>query len=341
MSPLLPQFNGLRRLAFAAFSIWFLLCLAAVGGGVYLFAAAPGSELVGIALIAMGVAGAALGVLSHCQSLLAMKLASNGTRTYEALFDLSELIRRQTEYARTISENSSMSEWAKRVIYREKDYEFLRDTVQAAIARQDWETAEHLIRDMAEQFGYRDEAAYYRDQLDQSRRASEEERVAAAVARVEQLCNQRKWEQARRESEKMRSLFNQNERIRMLVSDVEHRRQEFKRHLLREYDQAVKVNDIDAAHRLLHDLDLVLATNEADSLRESARNVFRAKLEQLRTQFSVAVSYKQFNGAIEIAESLIREFPNSGYAQELSKLMPVLRARAAKEMAAHGAPLAG
>ena len=59
--------------------------------------------------------------------------------------------------------------------------------------------------------------------------------------------------------------------------------------------------------------------------------MFRARLEQLKTRFTIAVSYKQFPSAIEAGERLIREFPNSGYAQEISKLLPILRQRAEQQ----------
>ncbi len=177
------------------------------------------------------------------------------------------------------------------------------------------------------------------DKLQQARRATTEERIAAAVARFNMLCDQRKWEQARVEYQRLAVLFPGYPAIAELPRHLEQRRQEVKQLLLKEYDQAVRNDDVERAHRLLFELDQYLAPKEAEPLRESARGVFRARLEQLKTRFTLAVSYKQFASAIEAGEQLMREFPNSGYAQEISKLLPVLRQRAAEQVV-HATPSA-
>jgi hypothetical protein len=334
MGPLATQFDGLRRLATAAMYLNLAAATVAIGFGVNELAV-QGPWRTGAVLLAAGVFAAVFGVLVYCQALLALKFASNSLRMYEAVLEMNDLLRRQADQARTIAENSTLSDWAKRIVYREKDYEFLRDTIQAAIVRQDWNAAEHLINDLGREFGYADEASFLRGQLAAAQKSTTEERIAAAVARFEQLCASQKWTQAQRECERLKALFPGDTRIASLPQEIELRRQEYKRKLLKEYDHAVRTHDVDAAHRLLIQLDQYLAPKEADTLKESARSVFRAKLEQMRAQFSIAVSYKQFRGAVEIAENLIREFPNSGYAQEISKLMPVLRERAAREASAH------
>ena len=303
--------------------------LGAIGYGVYLTSHAQPAA--GMAFLGGGLAGLLVGELLFCQVVLIQKLVGYAYRTYEALFEMSDLLRRQEEHSRTIAENSNLSDWAKRVAYREKDYEYLRDTIQGAIIRQDWESAEHLIRDMDHELGYHDEAAHLREELEQARRATTDERIQAALARFESLCDQQKWDQALAESERLRALFPGQSSIAALPREIERRRQEVKLLLLKDYDQAVRNEDIERAHSLLFALDQYLVPREVEALKESARGVFRARLEQLKTGFTLAVSYKQFPSAIEAGERLIREFPNSGYAQEISKLLPVLRQRAAQQ----------
>ncbi|MEW6199876.1 MAG: hypothetical protein AB1601_14590 [Planctomycetota bacterium] len=317
----------LRNLATAVLVLAYVGGVVAIVSGISLWFA-HGAWTAGAPLIVAGLAVILVAVLLYCQVVLIQRFTNYAYRAYDVLLEAADLLRRQEEHSRTIAENSNLSDWAKRVVYREKDYEFLRDAIQGAVIRQDWESAEHLIRDVETVFGYRDEAAKLRETLEQARRSTTEERIAAALARFELLCSQRKWEQARTECERLAALFPGYTAIAELPRQIERRRQEIKQQLLKDYDQAVRGEDVDRAHRLLFELDQYLVPKEAEALKESARGVFRARLEQLKTRFTLAVSYKQFPSAIEAGEQLIREFPNSGYAQEISKLLPVLRQRA-------------
>lgn len=318
--------DRLRLIAGSALGVAVVACGAAAGYGIYEWVV-DGNRATGLGFLGVGLAGLLIGILLYCQVLLVHKFVNYAYRAYDALLEASDLMRRQAEHVRTIAENSSLSEWAKRIVYREKDFEFLRDTIQGAIVRQDWEAAEHLIHDVEAEFGYREEAAALRGTLDQARKATTEERIAAARSRVDSLCDQRKWQQARAECERLAALFPGYPAIVELPHQIESRRQEFKHQLIKEYDLAVRNQDVDRAHRLLFALDQELVPEEAEPLKESARNVFRARLEQLKTRFTIAVSYQQFRDAIEAGERLIHEFPNSGYAREISKILPVLRKR--------------
>lgn len=323
------QPDKLRRCTTLALIVALLGGLGAMGYGVYLVA--QQQIALGLAFLGGGLAGLLVSVLLVYQILLIQKLAGYAYRAYDTLLEACDFLRRQEEHSRTIAENSNLSDWAKRVAYREKDYEYLRDTIQGAIVRQDWESAAHLIRDMDQELGYHDEAAHLQEELEQARRATAEERIQAALARFETLCTQQKWKQALTECERLKALFPGQSNIAALPREIERHRQEVKIRLLKDYDQAVRNEDIDHAHSLLFALDQYLVPQEVEALKVSARGVFRARLEQLQTGFTLAVSYKQFSSAIEAGERLIREFPNSGYAQEISKLLPVLRQRAAQQ----------
>lgn len=324
------QHRAVRRVGAVALVFLVIVAIGAVAYGGY-HLAMQDSQPMGLAFVGGGCVIAAVAVFLYGNLLFLYRILGYAYRAYGTLLETSELLRQQESHGRTIAENSSLSEWAKRVVYREKDYEFLRDTIQSSIVRQDWEAAEHLIRDMQQEFGYHDEAAHLREKLEQARQATTEERIAAALSRFDELCRQHKWGQAYSECERLQSLFPEDSRIVELPVEIDHRRQDVKRKLLREYDQAVRNQDIDRAHRLLFAIDQYIEPSEAEALKESARGVFRARLEQLKTQFTIAVSYKQFAAAIDGGERLIREFPNSGYAQEISKLMPVLRQRARQQ----------
>jgi len=326
MATIPPPLRGVRLFGKAALVVMALGAATLIGYGFYELKRAD--QIWGLPLMAGGMVSLALGILLYGNISLAHKVVNNTHRTYGTLLDLEELIRRQNDYARTIAENSSLSDWAKRVVYREKDYEFLRDSINSAIVRQDWEGVERCIRDLDEQFGMHEEAARLRVELERARRATTEERIAGALKRFESLCERQKWAQAQKEIERLKTLFPNEPRIAGLPQELEMRKQQYKRKLLKDYDEAVRVQNVDLAHRLLVELDHYLTPDEVAVLKESARGVFKARLFQLGVQFSVAIQDKAFSKAISIGERIIREFPNSRYAQEISGMMPALRQRA-------------
>lgn len=319
------RYAGIRRVASAGFALLALGGLAAAGYGGYLLYALR--SLDPIWWLAGGLSAVLLSTLLYAQFLLLHKLANQDFRNYEALLDMVDLLRRQGDYARSVAENSALSDWSKRIVYREKDYEFLRDTIQGCIVRQDWESAEHLIETLEEELGFKAEAERLRGDVAQARQATTEERVAAAINRFEALCGAQKWEQAEREVKRLQTLFPGQPRIARLGEEIAQRRERYKRYLLQEYDQAIRIHDVDGAHRLLFELDRYLSPNEAAALKESARGVFKAKLLQAGVQFSLAVSDRQWAKAIEIGAEVIHEFPNSRYAQEIQAMMPALQRR--------------
>jgi hypothetical protein len=327
------HFSGVRRFASLVLALALLGWGAASGlGGWWI---SEGRFESGVMLLVVAGASLLAVALLFCQIVLLHKVANNSFREYEALLDVNDLLRRQGEHWRTVAENSALSDWAKKIVFREKDHEFLRDSIQGAIIRQDWEAADHLIRALDEEFGYRQEADQFRAQVQEARDATIEERVIAAVERVEALCAARKWDQAQREARRLADIFPSHERIAALLSDVEQRRRAYKTELLTRYDQAVRRHDVDGAHELLIELDRFLSPNEAAALRESARGVFKAKLLQLGVRFSLAVSDHQFAQAVEVGQTVIREFPNSRYAQEIRSMLPALRRRAAEGSPVH------
>lgn len=319
------RFNTQRRIAFAVliFAIFFSLLAIVAAVAVHL----KGDSALAITMLFGGFLTLPLAVLAYCQIALLHKIVNTQMRHYEAALDLSELARWQMEYTRTVADNSSLSDWVKRIVYREKDFDFVRDMVEGAIVRQDWDTSEHLIRELGEELGYPEEAANLREKVVKARASTVDERVAVALKRFEQLCEAHKWDQALHEAKRLQELFPKTDSIRALPEKIEQRRADFKRDLLKRYDEAVRGHRLDVAHDLLLELDQYLAPNEAAALKESARGVFKAKLLQMGVQFSLAVSDHQFSRAIEVGEEVCREFPNSRYAQEIRAMLPTLRQR--------------
>ena len=282
---------------------------------------------VGWLLIAVGVIVSGLAILLYTHAAVGQKQSATMYRTYLALLDAVDELHRQSAQIHTIAENSSLSDWSKQIVYREKDFEYLRDQIRAAFIRDDWAGAERMIRDMADKLGHTDEAERLRVELDQARQATLSEKIVAALARFEELCAAQRWQPALAEVERLTGQYPEEERIQALPALLNQRRSEHKRALLKQYDDAVSREDVDAAHQLLLQLDMYLTANEVAALKDSARGVFRARLMQLGARFSVAVNDRRFDDAIRIGELVIKEYPNSRYAHEITEMLPALQRR--------------
>jgi hypothetical protein len=61
------------------------------------------------------------------------------------------------------------------------------------------------------------------------------------------------------------------------------------------------------------------------ALQEAARDVFRTKLHNLGVQFAIAVTEKQWIGALEIGQQIINDFPNSKMCEEIRGKLDILQ----------------
>ena len=200
--------------------------------------------------------------------------------------------------------------------------------------KQDYQTAEALIDRMEQEFGYADEAARLRQEVAQARKATLEEKIDAAIGRVQATIERHDWARAFRAAQKLLSVFPGNPKVQALPERVATERARHKRQLLQAYGEAVRKNDIDGSIELLKELDRHLTPQEAAALEESARGVFRAKLHNLGVQFAICVTDERWSEAVVTGEQIVREFPNSRMSQEVVQKMPQLRAKAAEAAAA-------
>lgn len=322
---------GLRAVATTSLIFAEVAAISLVAYGGYLYGVQPDAPGDALGFITAGIGVGAIAALLYVAACALLKAISSLFRSYNALLDVCEFLRRQVEYARATAETSAMSDWAKRTVYREKDYEFLRDTIQGALVRQDWAMAEHLIRELDEQFGLKDAARELRDEMTKRRQSTVEDQVQAALDRFDAVCKAHKWAQAQREIERLGKLFPGEARIAGLPHELELRKNHHKRELLREYNDTVRHGEVEKAHALLLELDHYLTPNEAAALKESARGVFKAKLQQMGVEFSMAISERRYASAMEVGVALVREFPNSRYAHEIQNMLPKLRERAVQQ----------
>lgn len=249
-------------------------------------------------------------------------------RAAARLSRVETLLVNQTESAKKLVDLASLSDQAKSLLFRDREIEAFREIVQEDVMRQDYQTAEALIDTVETKLGYADEAQRLREDLSQSKKATLEEKIDAAIGRIQSFIERGQWAQAVRASDRITRLFPDNPKIAALPERIEAGRTNHKRQLLQHYDEAVKRNDVDEGIRLLKELDLYLTPQEAAALKESARGVFKARLHQLGVQFAIRVTDQQWDEAIDAGKAIIREFPNSRMAQEVREKLDVLRSYA-------------
>ena len=301
-----------------------LIALALLGGGGYLawmgkgwsLVAAGGASLVGV-----------LAVWPIARVMVQVREA-DARRRDEISATFAERLQQLAVLMNTMSEQQLLSDRAKQVAFRMKDREALRRAIKEDLSHKDWEAALALVADMERTFGYKQEAEVYREEINQFRQEVIRREIQESAGKIDTFCRQEKWNEALRESERLHRHYPDNEHVQKLPQEIETRRQGTKRALLDAWNDAIARKDVDGSIEILKKLDLYLTRQEAESMQEAARSVFKEKLNQLGAQFTLAAQDKRFPEAIRVGEIIMRDFPNSGIARDVKKLMESLRAGA-------------
>lgn len=241
------------------------------------------------------------------------------------------LLNDQAASARTLAELGALSDQAKSLLFRDREIEALREVLREDLIRQDYETAEALVASVEQRSGYAGEAARLREEIEAARKASVEEKLDAAIDRIQKTIAEKDWDRADREAQRIVRIFPRDARVIALPERISAARTGHKRALLQDYGEAIRRNDVERGIELLKELDLYLTPQEAAALQESARGVFRAKLHNLGVQFAISVTDEQWDDAVSTGEDIVRQFPNSRMAQEVQEKMDLLRERAKGE----------
>lgn len=281
------------------------------------------------ALLAAG-AGSVIGVLIVWP--LAVQLRAfhqyNCDHSERTLSNITDRFEQFSVMLNLISEQQLLSDRAKSVAFREKDSDALRRAIQEEMLKQNWEGALSLANEMEAQFGYKKEADQLRTEINQKHSETIRRQIADGSSTVERYCRAEAWPDAFREAQRIAQLFPDNATAQGLPQEVENRRLAQKQQLIDSWNDAVKRHDVDGSIEILKRLDAYLTPAEAEGFQETARGVFKEKINILRTQFSVAVQDHNWNEALRLADTITRDFPNSQMAREVREMMDTLRARA-------------
>lgn len=235
---------------------------------------------------------------------------------------------------RSVNDRLMISDVAKRITFRTRDLEMLREAIRNDLRNGNFDEALVLARDMAMIYGRKQESEEFRAQVMAARNAQREEHIGEAIREFDSLLMQREFEKARIEADKLQRLYPDSDRARGLGQRVTDALEQLKRNLEREFLEAYKRDEIDKAWQLLTELDKYLTEAEAAPLKETARGVIGKKKQNLGVQFKLAAHDKDWRRSVEVGEQIIREFPNSIMAEEVRQRLDTLRENAARQIAA-------
>jgi len=234
---------------------------------------------------------------------------------------------------RALNEHAALSDDARRVLNRRTERDLLCRAIEEDIQAEAWDAAIVLCKELADRFGYRADAEEFRARIEHSRAEIQERRVSDAIARLDGLIVQRRWEVAVREAARIMRLFPDSPRAENLRQRVEQARAVYKADLERRFLEAADQNKIEPAMEMLKELDLYLSENEAEPFREVARGVISKARDNLGAQFKIAVQDRQWSAAAAMGRRIIKEFPNTRMANEVRGMLDGILSRANQENA--------
>lgn len=271
-----------------------------------------------------------LGALVFLAALLAM--LSRVSKIAETLRDNSSKFQDATRALEKISaglaqinQTTRISEVAKTIAFREADKQSLREAVFEKLQQQDFDSAYDMINEIASRQEYEELAQQLQTQADRYRNATDQERMNQTIAHIEQLLDECLWIKASAQIEELIKAHPSSDLARAIRQKLLEKKEMRKRTLLAAWDDAVKRQETDRSLEILKELDLYLTPNEGLALQEAARDAFRTKLHNLGVQFSIAVTEKRWEQAVQAGEQIVRDFPNSKMAEEIREKISLLR----------------
>ena len=258
-------------------------------------------------------------------------LIANEVAVYNTANRLERLdgtVKKNTDLLKQLHALAKLSDGPKSLLCRADEMDAFREAIHHDLTTEDYDSVSELINKIEEIPGYAAEAKILRAEAVDYQDSSMEQKVQAAVSRVERFIGECDWARALGEAQRLGGLFGGNETITELPAKIHIARAKHKRDLLQAYGEATRKNDVDRSIELLKELDAYLTPQEAGALSESARGVFKARLNNLGVQFAIYVEDQQWADAIAAGQQIVREFPNSRMAQEVKQKTATLQARA-------------
>ncbi len=256
-----------------------------------------------------------------------IKLASLLDENTDRLDKIAEAQEKNRTMLAQITQNMRLSESAKAIVFRDADIMAIREAVFNKLQNQEPDAAGKLIDELAATGRYRQLAEQLRAEAESFLSAGDLEKENQLIANIESLFDEYQWAKASVQIENLIKAFPNSERAKQMRQRLVDKKEDRKKVLLNLWDDAVKRQATERSLEILRELDMYLTPNEGLALQEAARDVFRNKLHNIGVQFSLAVSGRQWQKALDVGQQIIREFPNSRMAQEIRERLEVLQER--------------
>ncbi len=253
---------------------------------------------------------------------------------YAVMEDLRSLRSGQTQteaILTTMNENLLLSDRIKSIAFRRKDQAVLESAINQDIRSNKWDSARRLIKELEDRYGDRREARKLTGEMERCKNLSVSEKVKVAITHMESLWMLHNYREAQQYEEEILKQYPDNDHIQKLAGSTEDRRLNQKKELLGQLEKASHDNDLERGVDVLRLLDNYLTATEAAALRESARDVFRARLYNMGVQFSLFVTEKSWEKALKVGREIVKEYPKSRMAQEVREKIDILAERASVE----------
>lgn len=234
-----------------------------------------------------------------------------------------------TSLLRQIHEHSMLSDSAKRVLYRDRELAFLRQAIEADIARGAYNASMALCDEMGEVFGYREEAEAYRTKVMQASAERRDQEIGHALALFEQQLLTHDWREIYEQAARFKRLFPEAYMSQQIEQRILLARNHHKQDLEQQFVDAAQREDVPQAMALLRELDRYMNRSEAARLAEVASDVVTKYKDNLGVQFKMAVNDRRWAEAAQFGDVITNEFPNTKMADEVRSMIEVIRTRAA------------
>ncbi len=225
----------------------------------------------------------------------------------------------------TVRDSVSVSDAAKQIAFRHKDRDALRHAIREDLDKNDYDGAIYLVNAMDRTFGYHEEAAALRREIDNAKRGYIDNQVRESLDVIDHSISTRDWPAAVRNTELLLKRYPYRPEVQRMPERINTARDSHKRELLKQWTDAAARDDVDRSIELLRQLDQYLTPGEAEAYKDTARDVFKKRLQQLSVQFSLHSHDKNWSEAVRVGRQITDEFPNSRIATEVRGLMPILQ----------------
>lgn len=271
--------------------------------------------------IAGGIA--ALGLLGVVLARPRSAAAGPTTTTEVPAVDPADLASRLAR----IDEHVMLSDSAKRLLYRDRELDLVRMVLERDIAAGDHDAALRLVDELGNEFGRLEEAEDHRSRIASLREAEVRDRITAGMAIIRRHLANGDWGGATAEADRLHRLLPDATGLDGLANQIASARIRHAAEIETRMRDAHAEGRIDEAMRMLKDLDRHLEGDESSRVVDVAQAIIVAHRDLVGRRFRDAVSEKRWSDAIDLGESIVRDYPNARMAEETTTLLPGIRAR--------------